>query len=78
MLCIQVPAMQLLAYDLTRLRLLAKDVCEGCHSGSLGRSGLEGSSILGKRRSKNSLQQRGVVREIVTTTLIGACTQVPP
>ena len=41
-------------------------------------AGLEGSSIRGKRKSKNSLQQRGVVCEGVATTLIGACTQVPP
>ena len=41
-------------------------------------AGLEGSSILGRIKSKNSLQQRGVVCKIVATTLIGACTQVPP
>ena len=41
-------------------------------------AGLEGSSILGRMKSKNSLQQRGVVCEMVATTLIGACTQVPP
>ena len=57
---------------------MARDFCESCHSGSLGRPGLEGSTILGKRKSKNCLQQRGVVCEIVATTLIGACTQVPP
>ena len=39
---------------------------------------LEGSSILGKIKSKNSLQHRGVVCKIVSTTLIGASTQVPP
>ena len=75
---IRCPQCNCFAYDLTRLRLLATDFFESCHSGSLGRPGLEGSTILGKRKSKNSLQQRGVVCEIVATTLIGACTQVPP
>ena len=75
---IRCPQCNCFAYDLTRLRLLARDFCESCHSGSLGRPGLEGSTILGKRKSKNCLQQPGVVCEIVATTLIGACTQVPP
>ena len=75
---IRCPQCNCFAYDLTRLRLLARDFCESCHSGSLGRPGLEGSTILGKRKSKNCLQQRGVVCEKVATTLIGACTQVPP
>ena len=72
------PQCNCFAYDLTRLRLLARDFCESCHSGSLGRPGLEGSSILGKRKLKRSLQQRGVVCETVATMLLGACTQVPP
>ena len=75
---IRSPQCNCFACDLTRLGLLARDFCESCHSGSLGRPGLEGSSFLGKTKSNNSLQQRGVVCEIVGTTLIGACTEVPP
>ena len=71
------PQCNCFADELTRLRLYARDFCESCHSGSLGRPGLEGSTILGKRKSKNCLQQRGVVSKIVATTQIGACTQVP-
>ena len=75
---IRCPQCNCFAYNLRRLRLFARDFCESCHSDSLGCPGLKASSILGKRKSKNSLQQRGVVCEKVTTTLIGACTPEPP
>ena len=75
---IRCPQCNCFAYDLARLLLLARDLCESCHSGSLGRPGLEDCSILGKGKSKNSLQQRAVVCEIVATALIRACTLLPP
>ena len=75
---IRCPQCNCFANDLTRLRLVARDFCESCHSGSLGRPGPEGSSILGKMKSKKNLQQRVVVCENVATTLIGACTKVAP